>query len=491
MTANRAIVAAAAAALAAARGLADPPAPVPAEPAPVVPAPAGRATPAAEQAPAKAGEMLFLPPPQDPPKFRLDASWDNGLWFESADKQFRVHVGGVGQVDANWPVAPHGVYALPGGGTNGVENSSAIFLRRARFRMDGSIFDQFDYMVEYDLANANNENDGLQPPSFGNLTGAPNPCNLWMQVRDVPYLGDVRAGNQVKPIGLTNNTSMAFLPFIERADNMDAFYGPFDGGFALGVSARDRTESERVTWQYGVYGPSINVFGVSLNKAVYGGRVTALPVYEGDGERLVHVGFGTLNGELVQNQLRVRARPVLRNGPGYAVPVLVDTTNIPGSRQYTLAPEFAAVYGPFTVQAEWAGQFLTRATPDGGPSVGTVFYHGGYVEALYFLTGEHQEYDKRDGAFGRVVPRNNYHVKPGDACQTCGAWQIGVRFSYLDLNDKSIQGGQIYDWTVGLNWFLNPNMKVQFNYILERRDAPQDVVHGWINGFGIQTAYDF
>ena len=47
-----------------------------------------------------------------------------------------------------------------------------------------------------------------------------------------------------------------------------------------------------------------------------------------------------------------------------------------------------------------------------------------------------------------------------------------MRFSYLDLNDKAIQGGQIYDWTVGLNWYLNPNMKVQLNYIAEHRDTP-------------------
>ena len=46
------------------------------------------------------------------------------------------------------------------------------------------------------------------------------------------------------------------------------------------------------------------------------------------------------------------------------------------------------------------------------------------------------------------------------------------RFSYLDLNDKAIQGGTVYDWTAGLNWFWNPNMKVQFNYILEHRDQP-------------------
>jgi phosphate-selective porin OprO/OprP len=93
--------------------------------------------------------------------------------------------------------------------------------------------------------------------------------------------------------------------------------------------------------------------------------------------------------------------------------------------------------------------------------------------------------------FGRIIPRENYHLKKDDNGWSLGAWQVGVRFSYLDLNDKGIQGGDVYDWTFGLNWFLNPNMKVQFNYILEHRDAPQGVVQGWINGFGIRGGYDF
>jgi phosphate-selective porin OprO/OprP len=423
------------------------------------------------------------------PRYLLEASWNNGLWFESNDKQFRVHVGGNAQVDSTWLIGPHSVFALPNGNMNGVENSSAIFLRRVRLRADGSIFDLFDYAVEYDLANANNENDGEQPPSFGNITGAPNPCNIWMQVRDVPYLGNIRFGNQVKPIGMSNNTGQAFLPFLERPDNMDAFWGPFDGGFALGVSARNWLESERATWQYGVYGPSINVFGITLNKAVYGGRATWLPLYEDEGRQLVHVGLGTLNGELVQNQLRLRDRTLLRNGPGFAVPIIADTGEIPGGRQYTLAPEFAAVYDSWTLQAEWTGQYLTRAVVEGIPQ-GTLFYHGGYIELLYFLTGEHQDYDKKEGVFGRVVPQSNLAWKKGCGCSGCGAWQLGARFSYLDLNDKAIQGGQIYDWTAGINWFFNPNMKVQFNYIAQHRDQP-GVTPGWINGFGIRGAYDF
>jgi phosphate-selective porin OprO/OprP len=437
-----------------------------------------------------AGDGL-APPGDAPSRFHLEASWEHGLRMYSDDNQFHLHVGGNAQIDSTWLIAPKEAFFIPGGATNGVENAAATMLRRARFRMEGDIYDQFDFIVEYEFAHAENENSGLQPNSFGNLSTSPVPCNIWMQVRDVPVLGNVRFGNQVKPIGMTNNTYQGFLPFMERADNQDAFYAPFDSGFALGLSARNWTQSQRLTWQYGIYRPSIDTAGVSLNKYSFGGRVTALPWYEDDGERLVHLGLGYWSGEIVQDELQVRARPELRNAPGYAVPILVNTGDIPGSRQYTVGPEFALVRGPWTVQAEWAGQWLTDAVASNGKLQGTVFYEGGYVELLYFLTGEHQEYVKTEGVFGRVVPRNNYHVKKDDDNWSCGAWQLGVRFSYLDLIDKAILGGQVYDWTLGLNWFLNPNMKVQFNYIVEHREAPQNVTDSWINGFGIRGAYDF
>jgi len=412
------------------------------------------------------------------------------LRFASADDQFHVHVGGVAQIDTVFLIGPQSVFALPGGGANGVGNAQATQLRRAILQAEGDLFGQFDYKIAYDFANASNDNSGLQPPSFGNLTSSPAPHDIWMQVRDVPYLGYVRVGNQKKPIGMENNTSNAFLPLLERSDNHDAFYGQFDNGFSLGVTAWHWTESERVTWRYGIFQPATNVFGVALNKYTAGARVTALPLYEDDGQRLIHVGLSYWGGELVQDELRVRARPLLRNAPGFAVPVFVDTSEIPGSKQYTFAPEFAMVLGSLTIQAEYAGQFLVDAIASNGQNQGTVFYHGGYVEALYFLTGEHRDYLRREGVFGRVVPRNNYHCKKDDCLHGCGAWEVGARFSYLDLDDKAIQGGRVYDWTVGLNWYLNPNMKFQLNYIVEHRNQP-GVTPGWINGVGLRAAYDF
>ena len=426
--------------------------------------------------------------PQLPRQKFLTEQLADGLRLSSADESFKYHIGGNIQVDSVSYLSPSSAFSLPNGTVSGIGGADATFLRRARIRIDGTFYAQFDYMLEYDFANANNENNGLQPPSFGNIAISPAPTNVWMQVRDVPVFGSLRAGNQVKPVGFTSQVYQGFLPFLERADIYDAFFAGFDNGFSIGVSARDHSDDERVTWQYGIYRPLTNAFGIALNKVAWGGRVTALPVYENEGERLVHLGFGTFNGNLPENQLRDRARPLLRNGPGYANPILVDTGNVAGRYQYTLAPEFAAVYGPWTVQSEWTGQFLNKAVVNGAPQ-GTVFYQGAYVEVLRFLTGETQFYDRETGAFGRVTPKANFRSSR-DEIQGSGAWQVALRLGYLDLNNKAVQGGTVYNSTLGVNWFLNPHMKVQLNYVLENRAQPGTPT-AWINGIGMRVACDF
>src|SRR6516165_1133923 len=98
---------------------------------------------------------------------------------------------------------------------------------------------------------------------------------------------------------MVNNESAAFLSFMERPDNNDAFYAPFDNGFSLGITAQNWIESERLTWRYGLFQPTTNVFGVALNKYSVGSRITALPWYDDDGAHLIHLGLGYWGGELV------------------------------------------------------------------------------------------------------------------------------------------------------------------------------------------------
>jgi phosphate-selective porin OprO/OprP len=82
-----------------------------------------------------------------------------------------------------------------------------------------------------------------------------------------------------------------------------------------------------------------------------------------------------------------------------------------------------------------------------------------------------------------------------NACKGIGAVQVGARYNYLDLNDSGLNGGKLHNMTFGVNWFLNPNMKLQGNYIFTYRDVSDTTNFpagsGFIHGFGGRIAIDF
>ncbi|HEX3871246.1 MAG TPA: porin, partial [Pirellulales bacterium] len=133
--------------------------------------------------------------------------------------------------------------------------------------------------------------------------------------------------------------------------------------------------------------------------------------------------------------------------------------------QGLLCPEVAIVWGPWLLQAEYEESYMQGAQAQKGVgSLGPVTFRGGYVEALYFLTGENRQYQRLAGTFGRVVPYSNAFWVRGAGFNK-GAWQVGARYDWLDLNSGAVSGGQNQDMTLGLNWFLNPNARLQFNYV--------------------------
>jgi phosphate-selective porin OprO and OprP len=58
------------------------------------------------------------------------------------------------------------------------------------------------------------------------------------------------------------------------------------------------------------------------------------------------------------------------------------------------------------------------------------------------------------------------------------------------LNDKDIKGNNLTDFTVGLNWYLNPYTRWKFNYIrafLEDERAGNSIT----DAYGMRFDYDF
>ena len=443
------------------------------------------------------GEKPSGPPPSGPVAGSADGvllqdRWRNGLRFESADKEFSLFVGGRFQFDAvNYLVPQLLRQNVPG--TNPLEDG--VTFRRIRLDVGGTIYKNIEFYSQVDFANGLVLSAGARGTS--GTTDATYLTDMWVTFKELPWVGNVRVGNQKPLYSFEHLTSSRFLNFLERSLGYDAFAEGFNNGFMPGIAAFDTYREKQGTWGIGLFKSTRNPFGwnVGRNEAEVNGRLTYLPVYEDDGRRLIHIGVGAAHRDLDDDQTRLRSRLDARNSPSALSPLVADTGLFFGTREQILVPEFVAVCGPFSFQSEYYAAWVhgaTTETADGrrlAPQ-GTTFFQTWYAEAHYFLTGEHRAYNRDAGVFTRVVPHRPFTWNRS-AFTGWGAWQAAARYTYLDLNSKGIQGSRVHDVTLGLNWFMNPNMKVQWNYFLAHRDAVGTAGDGYIQGFATRLAIDF
>jgi phosphate-selective porin OprO and OprP len=473
----------------------------------------------------------------------LKSKWGYAFDAESANKDFRVKIGGRTQVDASAFSAAPGTNQPPYQGGLDPGLSDTVNLRRARFRIEGRMYEMYDWACEYDFVNQINVNNEVYPTErdAGPLTAV---TDLWLQVREIPILGTVRVGNQKDPYGYEHLTSSRWLNFMERSYAQDAFEGPFNNGFLPGIQILNSNEEGDIGWQVGEFKNTSNPFGFSNSSggSQTVGRLIYLPVFEDEGRKLVHLGISgrTLeprrqytqfsNGLPVGDEItavRFRSRGDIRNGPpGPLNSIYADSGLLQGNWQNMIGLELVGNNGPWSFQSEYFGSWLYNARttsagglvtngfqPKPGTNVGTVYYQSGYAEVLYFLTGESRTYSKIEYRFDRPIPHNNFYAFRDRSARrnqwniSEGAWQVGARYNYLCLNDSGVNGGVLNGMTLGLNWLLNPNARVYFNYDLTYRDfvstpwtknskgevvaSPSYNGSGFINGFGTRLAFDF
>lgn len=428
----------------------------------------------------------------------MTAQWRNGLELSTSDKAFRVHVGGRWQVDTSWFDADQSVQNnLPGG----VTYHDGVDFRRARLRIDGTMYEVIEFAMEYDFVNGFRERNAANQPTDIHVTAL---TEMWLQFSHLP-IGNLRVGNQKEAIGFEHLVSSRFLPFMERSYNQDTFYGGSFNGFTPGASLSKNVWEDRASWNIGIYKPTNNVFGFSVNDGDYAvtGRVTYLPIYEEEGRQVLHFGLSGRQASTYDDRIRFRTRDAIRAGTSTQWSVPADIT-VAGDTTQWINAELAAVQGSWTFQAEWLASNTQDAQRiDGagnfvGPVAPELFYHGGYMQLLYFLTGESDNYSTERMALDRVKPFENFFwVQGEDGCNYSGrgAWQVGARYNFLDLNDQGINGGRLHNFTAGLNWFFNPNTKWQFNYMATYRDVTDTATFptgsGWVHGWGMRFAQDF
>jgi phosphate-selective porin OprO/OprP len=317
--------------------------------------------------------------------------------------------------------------------------------RRARLGINGLVRENISYFLQMDFA----------------FPGRPTFTDVYLDIAEVPGVGHLRFGQWKQPFSIEIVSSYKQNPWLERSPVF--LLSPFR---RIGIGVYDHSENESFTYALSVMKPGNDQYGGDLGDdggVGVAGRLTANPWFENDSERVLHLGAAFYSANPGNNLFRVGAFG--GNAPEFALninntiqPSMVDTGFIPTEWYHAIQSEVAWVYGALSIQAEGVYSLLEHLNGE------TVNFTAGYVGISYFLTGEHRQYDPKRAAFGPIKVCNEYNPC-SNGLAFGGAWELTARLSYINTNDGNINGGELTDVTAGVNWWLNSNTRLTFNYI--------------------------
>lgn len=356
-----------------------------------------------------------------PSEERWSFGWKNTFRLTSPDGEVELKFGGRIQNDWTFYNTDDALQARVGELSDGTE------FRRARLFFEGELWGTVEFKAQYDFAG-----------------GEATFNDVYLGLIHLPGVGGVRVGHYKEPFSLEEHTSSKYLQFVERSLPVEAFSPGRNSGLMLGEGAG----GDRLSWHLGVF-KDVDGLGEGMgDKWNVTGRVTGLPVYRDGGRRLVHLGLSVSERSPTDGIARFRSRP-----ESHLAPRFVDTGDFAADSVRLVGVEAAVIQGPFSLQGEWI-----RADAD-VPVGPDPTFSGAYVSLGWFLTGEHRPYSKSEGGFGRVTPLKSF--RHGGT----GAWQLAARYSTLDLSDGVIDGGELDDWTLGVNWHLFSNVRTGLDYV--------------------------
>lgn len=336
-----------------------------------------------------------------------------GLAVESADGDYSFELGGRVHIDTAWY------------DDDKTDLGSGSLVRRLRLELGGHLPRDWEYSFGVDFGN----NEVSMKSAYLTYTGL-KPA-------------EVSVGNFKEPFGLEELSSSNYITFMER----NAITETFAPGRHVGLGATTHGE----TWMVagGVYSGK----GVAENDVDQGWSVTGRAVYSPihDKTHALHLGAAVSHGGSGDEMFRFSVRPDSR----VTDTKLVDTGDIAGSHTATLyGLEAAAVCGPLSLQGEYIAAALNRTM--GLPDLD---FSGWYAFLSWFLTGESRNYKQSRGTFGSLTPLRPF----GEGGP--GAWELGARFSHLDLTNADVIGGDQELLTLGVNWYLTQNVRFMANYV--------------------------
>jgi phosphate-selective porin OprO/OprP len=361
----------------------------------------------------------------------------NGFSFRSADTNFLLKIRGYVQADGRFFFENKG---------NGIHDT--FLLRRVRPIIEGTVYEKYDYRLMLDFAN------GITSSTNNNAFVQ----DAYVNARFLPEL-QLQVGKFKEPVGLERLQSGANLTFVERAYPTQLVPNR-DVGIQLHGTLWNAVDYA-VAGFNGVADGGSGDYDTDDSGKDFAARIFAHPFSEGSNQALKGLGFGVAGtwGEQ-EGPLRSFVSPGQQKFFGYRSDA--GTNIVAGGGHWRLVPQAYYYYGPFGILGEYAisSQEIKR---EAGKTANraTVENTAWQVAASYILTGE-------ENSFKPLVPRRPFNFRG----EGWGAWEIAARVSQLELDsavfplyaDPSRSAERAISYGIGLNWYLNKNVKVNLNY---------------------------
>ena len=387
----------------------------------------------------------------------IKASFKDGVVFESGDKSFQIQPHGRMQLD--YRNFDH---------KDGVVNADTFDIRRAYIGVKGKFFDSYDFDITYDAGVSGTA--ALDVAWFG--------INWWDQAR-------FRFGQFKMPMSIEEQTSSRFIDFQERSfvngqapakeRGAMVFGKPFNGlYYALALSnGAGKNGNESTTTA--VKGPadSPDVIG-----RVYANFAEMM----NDKTKVLHVGAAFSAGEMKGDASGPSQSTEARGIKFFDTAAFAGTDSIDRNR---VQLESSVAFGPVKLQGEW---IKTNYEGKKGTTSIDKDIKAWYAEALWLITGENYADSYKEGAYGRIKPKNDF-IAPG--APGWGALEVGVRRSSFDASDfkfgttACVTGtgclasanvtNEADAWDLGLKWMPNGNTRFMLNYIKTDFETPVTV----------------
>ena len=372
----------------------------------------------------------------------ITANLKDGFSIKSPDNAYKLKLSGFLQSDGR--VFTNNKKDSSGG-------TSTFLIRRARLYVTGTVANDFNFTLVPDFSATSGT---VLTYAYADYTKYP--------------MFQIRAGKFIEPFDVENLQDSKFYNFAELGLPAN-LYPQRD----IGVQVSGGVLKDSLKYAVGIFNGEVDHESYSNENADTNndkdvvGRIWVSPFKNTDLKPMQGLGMGFAAAYGHQDEGTSTTNVPTYISPGQLTVFSYNTTGASavtanGPRLRT-SPQLTYYYKSFGLLGEYVNSYQDFAKGSGSTLIKDRFNNKAWqVSSTYVLTGENATYNG-------VTPKNNFDPSKGGF----GAFELAARYGELNLDHKIFEDGfadantyisREHAWGTGLNWYLNPNVKLVFDF---------------------------